>query len=103
MEAWEGRRLQLDGQEFLRFRGLWIREDDEAVLGAVRAWEAVGFRGQHDRRGHRRCGIGNQRVQEAVCNRLLGTVIVSPKRHGYETALNMYDWVANNKDRKGDR
>jgi len=27
LEAWEGRRLQLDGQEFLRFRGLWSRED----------------------------------------------------------------------------
>ena len=25
------------------------------------------------------------------------TVIISPKRHGYETALNMYDWVANGK------
>jgi hypothetical protein len=27
-----------------------------------------------------------------------GTVIISPKRHGYETALNMYDWVANGKE-----
>jgi L-arabinose transport system substrate-binding protein len=28
----------------------------------------------------------------------VGSVIISPKRHGYETALNMYDWVANNKE-----
>ncbi|RUZ10272.1 arabinose ABC transporter substrate-binding protein, partial [Mesorhizobium sp. M7A.F.Ca.CA.001.04.2.1] len=28
----------------------------------------------------------------------VGTVIISPKRHGYETALNMYDWVASNKE-----
>jgi L-arabinose transport system substrate-binding protein len=27
-----------------------------------------------------------------------GTVIISPKRHGYETALNMYEWVANGKE-----
>jgi L-arabinose transport system substrate-binding protein len=25
-------------------------------------------------------------------------VIISPKRRGYETALNMYDWIANNKE-----
>jgi L-arabinose transport system substrate-binding protein len=27
-----------------------------------------------------------------------GTIIISPKRHGYETALNMYDWIANGKE-----
>ena len=27
-----------------------------------------------------------------------GTVIISPKRHGYETALNMYEWIANGKE-----
>ncbi len=26
-----------------------------------------------------------------------GTVLISPKRHGYETALNVYQWVAENK------
>jgi L-arabinose transport system substrate-binding protein len=26
-----------------------------------------------------------------------GTIIISPKRHGYETALNMYDWIADGK------
>ncbi|MNT51802.1 hypothetical protein D3C72_1887880 [compost metagenome] len=25
-------------------------------------------------------------------------MIISPKRHGYETALNMYEWVANAKE-----
>jgi len=25
-------------------------------------------------------------------------VIISPKRHGYETALNMFEWVANGKE-----
>ena len=39
--------------------------------------------------------------ESAACRAVLqeaGTVIISPKRHGYETALNMYDWVANNKE-----
>ena len=26
-----------------------------------------------------------------------GSVIISPKRHGYETAVNMYDWIADGK------
>ncbi|MDP9301947.1 MAG: hypothetical protein M3P43_13805 [Actinomycetota bacterium] len=40
MEAWEGRRLQLDGQEFLRFRGLWLRED---VPPLVEEWGCLGI------------------------------------------------------------
>ena len=40
MEAWEGRRLQLDGQEFLRFRGLWSREDVPAL---VEEWGCLGI------------------------------------------------------------
>lgn len=40
MEAWEGRRLQLDGQEFLRFRGLWLREDVPAL---VEEWGCLGI------------------------------------------------------------
>jgi L-arabinose transport system substrate-binding protein len=26
-----------------------------------------------------------------------GTVLISPKRHGYETSLNMYSWITTNK------
>ena len=40
LEAWEGRRLQLDGQEFLRFRGLWSRED---VPSLVEEWGCLGI------------------------------------------------------------
>ncbi len=40
LEAWEGRRLQLDGQEFLRFRGLWMRED---VPELVEEWGCLGI------------------------------------------------------------
>ena len=27
-----------------------------------------------------------------------GTVLISPKRHGYETSLDMYDWIVNGKE-----
>jgi L-arabinose transport system substrate-binding protein len=27
----------------------------------------------------------------------MGTVLISPKRHGYETAMNMYEWIKNAK------
>jgi hypothetical protein len=53
LEAWEGRRLQLDGQEFLRFRGLWTREDVPALveewgcLGIDRAAARSDARGKH--------------------------------------------------------
>jgi len=40
LEAWEGRRLHLDGQEFLRFRGLWTREDVPAL---VEEWGCLGI------------------------------------------------------------
>jgi hypothetical protein len=40
LEAWEGRRLHLDGQEFLRFRGLWLREDVPAL---VEEWGCLGI------------------------------------------------------------
>lgn len=27
-----------------------------------------------------------------------GTVLISPKRHGYETALEMYDWITKSQE-----
>ena len=32
---------------------------------------------------------------------LFGTVLISPKRHGYETAMNMYEWIKNDKAPEG--
>lgn len=73
--------------------------NDEAALGAVRATEGVGIAPENVVA----VGIGGA---ESAINEFkkpkptgfVGTVIISPKRHGYETALNMYDWVANNKE-----
>ena len=73
--------------------------NDEAVLGAVRASESVGISADNV------IGVGIGGADSAInefkkptATGFVGTVIISPKRHGYETALNMYDWVANNKE-----
>lgn len=72
--------------------------NDEAVLGAVRASETVGITPDNF------IGVGIGGADSAInefkkpaATGFFGTVIISPKRHGYETALNMYEWVANDK------
>ena len=72
--------------------------NDEAVLGAVRATESVGIAPDS------MIGVGIGGADSAInefkkpaATGFFGTVIISPKRHGYETALNMYEWVANDK------
>lgn len=72
--------------------------NDEAVLGAVRAGEGRGFKTDA------MIGIGIGGSQTALNEfskptptAFFGTVLISPKRHGYETALNVYQWVAENK------
>lgn len=73
--------------------------NDEAVLGAVRATESVGIPADNV------IGIGIGGAESAINEfkkptptGFFGTVIISPKRHGYETALNMYEWIANGKE-----
>ena len=68
--------------------------NDEAVLGAVRATEAVGIK-PADVIG---VGIGGadsaiNEFKKAQPTGFLATVIISPKRHGYETATDVFDWV----------
>lgn len=72
--------------------------NDEAVLGAVRASESVGIAPDS------MIGVGIGGAESAInefkkpsATGFFGTVIISPKRHGYETAINMYDWIANGK------
>ncbi|YCI04715.1 arabinose ABC transporter substrate-binding protein [Ensifer sp. D2-11] len=76
--------------------------NDEAVLGAVRATETVGIPADS------MIGIGIGGADSAInefkkpsATGFFGTVIISPKRHGYETALNMYQWIANGKEPEG--
>ncbi|MEB2846558.1 arabinose ABC transporter substrate-binding protein [Endobacterium cereale] len=73
--------------------------NDEAVLGAVRASESVGITPDNV------IGIGIGGAESAInefkkpaVTGFFGTVIISPKRHGYETAINMYEWIANDKE-----
>ncbi|WP_027997439.1 arabinose ABC transporter substrate-binding protein [Sinorhizobium arboris] len=73
--------------------------NDEAVLGAVRATETVGISADS------MIGVGIGGADSAINEfkkpsptGFFGTVIISPKRHGYETALNMYEWIANAKE-----
>lgn len=73
--------------------------NDEAVLGAVRATESVGISADNV------IGVGIGGAESAINEfkkptptGFFGTVIISPKRHGYETAMNMYEWVANGKE-----
>ncbi|WP_065373975.1 arabinose ABC transporter substrate-binding protein [Ensifer adhaerens] len=73
--------------------------NDEAVLGAVRATETVGIAADS------MIGVGIGGADSAInefkkpsATGFYGTVIISPKRHGYETALNMFEWIANGKE-----
>ncbi|MCE4556494.1 arabinose ABC transporter substrate-binding protein [Pelomonas cellulosilytica] len=68
--------------------------NDEAALGAVRAAEGRGIK--HD--AMLAIGIGGSQTAmneftKPMPTALFGTVLISPKRHGYETALAVYDWA----------
>ena len=72
--------------------------NDEAALGAVRATEsahiapadviAVGIGGAES---------AVNEFKKPTPTGFFGTVIISPKRHGYETASDVYAWVKDNK------
>lgn len=68
--------------------------NDEAALGAVRAAEGRGF----DTGSMIAVGIGGSRAAtsefaKAEPTPFYGTILISPKRHGYETALNLFRWI----------
>lgn len=68
--------------------------NDEAVLGAVRATEAVNIK-PADVIG---VGIGGadsaiNEFKKGQPTGFFATVIISPKRHGYETATDVFDWI----------
>lgn len=72
--------------------------NDEAVLGAVRASEGRGI-GVGNFIG---VGIGGSKAAmnefaKTGTTGFFGTILISPKRHGYETAANMYEWIKTGK------
>lgn len=76
--------------------------NDEAALGSVRALEGKGFKAD----SVISVGIGGSasalnEFAKSEPTGLFGTVLISPKRHGYETAMNMYEWIKNDKAPEG--
>ena len=72
--------------------------NDEAVLGAVRAAEGRGIR-QDAMIG---VGIGGSQTAlnefaKPTPTGFFGTVLISPKRHGYETAVMVFEWATQGK------
>jgi L-arabinose transport system substrate-binding protein len=72
--------------------------NDEAALGAVRATESVGIPPANVIA----VGIGGSdaaisEFKKPTPTGFYGSVIISPKRHGYETTMNMYDWIESGK------
>lgn len=72
--------------------------NDEAALGAVRAAEGQGIKAD----SMIAIGIGGSasatsEFAKKDVTAFLGTVLISPKRHGYETAMNMYEWIKGGK------
>ncbi len=73
--------------------------NDETVLGAVRAAEGKGIKAD----SMIAVGIGGSasalsEFNKAELSGFHGTVLISPKRHGYETAVNMFEWIKNGKE-----
>jgi len=73
--------------------------NDEAVLGTVRAAEGRGFGAD------KMIGVGIGGAQSALnefnkptVTGFFGTVLISPKRHGYETSIDMYNWITQNQE-----
>lgn len=71
--------------------------NDEAVLGAVRAAEGRGLAAD----AVIGIGIGGSKTAQNEFSKpaitgFFGSVLISPKRHGYETAVDMYKWITQN-------
>ncbi len=68
--------------------------NDEAVIGGVRALEGNGVATENI------IGIGIGGSESGInefrkdATGFYGSVIISPLRHGYETTMNMYQWIA---------
>ncbi|PWF41431.1 arabinose ABC transporter substrate-binding protein [Massilia glaciei] len=83
-------------QGFKRWMAVGL--NDESVLGAVRAAEGRGMR----RDAMIGVGIGGSKTAlnefaKPQPTGFFGTVMLSPKRHGYETSVNMYNWIKTGK------
>lgn len=72
--------------------------NDEAALGAVRAAEGRGIKAD----AMLAIGIGGSQTAlneftKPTATGFFGTVLISPKRHGYETAIHVFEWATQGK------
>lgn len=72
--------------------------NDEAALGAVRAAEGRGIKQD----AMLAIGIGGSQTAlneftKPAATAFFGTVLISPRRHGYETAVSVFEWVTQGK------
>lgn len=91
-----GNTALLKNQKFKKWIAFGL--NDEAALGAVRAAEGQGIKAD----SMIAIGIGGSasaisEFAKKDVTAFLGTVLISPKRHGYETAMNMYTWIKDGK------
>ncbi|NYE61520.1 L-arabinose transport system substrate-binding protein [Duganella sp. 1224] len=68
--------------------------NDEAVLGAVRAAEGRGIKADN----MIGIGIGGAKAAENELNKpqptgFFGSVMISAKEHGYQTSVNLFNWI----------
>jgi L-arabinose transport system substrate-binding protein len=72
--------------------------NDEAVIGAVRAMEQAKFTAENV------VGVGIngsaslEEFKRPEPTGVWGSILLEAKKHGYETAVMMYDWLANGKE-----
>ena len=71
--------------------------NDEAVLGGVRATEGRGFDANHVIGIGIGGATGKTDFQRKDPTGFYAAVLISPKRHGYETTMMMYDWIKDGK------
>ncbi len=75
-------------------RWLVLGMNDNAVLGAIRAMEGRGFDASNV------IGIGingtdcRAEFEKSTATGFFGSILLSPKRHGYDTAAMMHKWIA---------
>ena len=72
--------------------------NDTAVIGAVRALEGRGFKAD------KVIGIGingteaKEEFKKSSPSGVWGSMLLQPKKHGYDTAEMLYQWAANGKE-----
>ena len=80
-------------------RGFLARNPCQLVLGGIRALEGNGFKaGDIIGVGINGNDLAIAEFEKEDMTGFVATVLLAAKRHGYETAANMYQWIANGEE-----